>query len=106
MTDLAITPDFSKLVAIGMYDMPLTLPPAGGVTAVSDGASGGTATPPTGSNAPAAANRPAENRIIVYDLLTKQLETYVPPPEILLDILDADSVFLGITTGRLRWRES
>ncbi|GJE96447.1 WD40 repeat domain-containing protein [Phanerochaete sordida] len=77
VTDLAITPDFSKLVAIGMYDAPLSLPPTGGAIAASDVASGGTATPPTGSTAPAPANRPAENRIIVYDLLTKQLETSV-----------------------------
>ncbi|EKM55055.1 uncharacterized protein PHACADRAFT_94848 [Phanerochaete carnosa HHB-10118-sp] len=77
VTDLAITPDFSKLVAIGMYDTPLPLPPAGGVAPTSDGASGGTATPPAGSTAPTPANRPTENRIIVYDLLTKQLETSV-----------------------------
>lgn len=77
VTDLAITPDFTKLVAIGMYDS-LSPPPASG-PAASDAASGGTATPPTVPSAAAAGSRPSENRIIVYDLLTKQLETCVHP---------------------------
>ena len=75
VTDLAVTPDFTKLVAIGMYDS-LT-PPAGNGPAPAEASTGGTATPPTGASAPANGNRLSENRIIVYDLVTKQLETYV-----------------------------
>ena len=80
MTDLAITPDFTKLVAIGMYDSVSPPPPVGnGAAGAGEGAGAGvgTATPPTGPTAPANGNRPTENRIIVYDLVTKQLETYV-----------------------------
>ena len=66
VTDLAITPDFTKLVAVGMYDIPTPPPPAPSVT--SDGANpGGAAT--------AIATPPRESRLAVWDLSTKQLET-------------------------------
>ena len=77
VTDLAITPDFTKLVAIGMYDSPTPTPVMGNGQPASDSSSGGTATPPAGPAAPPS-HKTAENRIIVYDLLTKQLETCVP----------------------------
>ncbi|OCH88195.1 WD40 repeat-like protein [Obba rivulosa] len=70
VTDLVVTPDFTRLVAVGMYD---------GVSAPhgSDGSPPDSATPPTGAAAPAGGVRPSENRIIVYDLATKQVETSI-----------------------------
>lgn len=63
VTDLAITPDFTRLVAIGMYDAPAppasTTPPEAG-------------TPPVGGAVPMHGSRPSEHRVIVYDLATKQ----------------------------------
>ncbi|KAI0341652.1 WD40 repeat-like protein [Trametopsis cervina] len=66
VTDLAITPDFTRLVAVGMYDVPAPPPP----------------TPSTGGEAvsaaaTAAANQPKEFRLAVWDLATKQLESFV-----------------------------
>ncbi|THH20764.1 hypothetical protein EUX98_g8521 [Antrodiella citrinella] len=63
VTDLAITPDFTRLVAIGMYDVPA--PPV--ATTTPDAG-----TPSAGNAAPAAGSRPSEHRVIVYDLATKQ----------------------------------
>ncbi|KAI0086137.1 WD40 repeat-like protein [Irpex rosettiformis] len=67
VTDLAITPDFTKLVAVGMYDVPTPPPPT--PTATGDGANAGSA-------APAIASPPKEFRLAVWDLSTKQLETF------------------------------
>ncbi len=72
VTDLMVTPDFTRLVAVGMYDMPPVQPgsnpPDGG-------------TPPgsgQGQGAGASANKSlSETRIIIYDLHTKQPETCV-----------------------------
>lgn len=66
VTDLAITPDFTRLVAIGMYDAPA--PPAS-ITPPE------AATPPAGGAAPASGSRPSEHEVIVYDLATKQPST-------------------------------
>ncbi|KAH9930616.1 WD40 repeat-like protein [Fomitopsis serialis] len=64
VTDLTVTPDFTRLVAVGMYDVPTNVP-------------GPTATPPENGNQPGA-GRTAENRVIVYDLLTKQPQLFIP----------------------------
>ncbi|KAI0934659.1 hypothetical protein AcV5_006428 [Taiwanofungus camphoratus] len=63
VTDLVITPDSTRLVAVGMYDVPGTPSP----------------TPPEGGTPPgaAAAARSSETRVIVYDLATKQPETMI-----------------------------
>ncbi|TCD66196.1 hypothetical protein EIP91_001690 [Steccherinum ochraceum] len=68
VTDLAITPDFTRLVAIGMYDAPA--PPAS-ITPPE------AATPPAGGAAPASGSRPSEHEVIVYDLATKQPSTSI-----------------------------
>ena len=75
VTDLAVTPDFTRLVAVGMHQ----LPPAPSVTVIDlnqqRGQTGEAATPPTGGNQPQA--KDTENRMIIYDLATKQIESYV-----------------------------
>ncbi|KAH9833011.1 WD40 repeat-like protein [Rhodofomes roseus] len=63
VTDLTVTPDFTRLVAVGMYDVPASGP-------------GVTATPENGNQS--GAGRSAENRVIVYDLLTKQPQLFIP----------------------------
>ncbi len=71
VTDLAITPDFTKLVAVGMYDLPSPIPQSNAPSAEG-------VTPPAASGAAHANNSPpTEFRMIVYDLATKQLEAYV-----------------------------
>ena len=72
VTDLMVTPDFTRLVAVGMYDMPPVQPGA-------NPQDGGT---PPGSGqaqgAGASANKSmSETQIIIYDLHTKQPETCV-----------------------------
>lgn len=68
VTDMAITPDHARLIAVGMYDQPTT-PPAGN-GAPQDGTQASAA----GAPAAAAPPRSIENRVIVYDLATKQIE--------------------------------
>jgi WD40 repeat protein len=72
VTDLAVTPDFTRLVAVGMYNAPTPVPsdlgPARGqpgdvVSAVGNGA------------ANSGNGRASENRMIIYDLVTKQIES-------------------------------
>lgn len=69
VTDIAITPDFTRLVAVGMSDTPPT--PATVNPTPPDAV-----TPPVGTTTAANAKKP-ENRFIVYDLTTKQVEQYV-----------------------------
>ncbi|KAK2466746.1 hypothetical protein APHAL10511_001004 [Amanita phalloides] len=77
ITDLAITPDYTRLVTIGMHHLlpseqnaPARTPPndhqlyAGGVASVATASS-------------ATLNRNTNNRLIVYDLATKQVMTSV-----------------------------
>ncbi|PCH37796.1 WD40 repeat-like protein [Wolfiporia cocos MD-104 SS10] len=59
--DLTLTPDFSRVVAIGMYDVVPEVPPV--------------PTPP--ENGVPQARPTTENRVIVYDLATKQPETFI-----------------------------
>lgn len=68
-----VTPDFTRLVAVGMYDVP-SIPPgsnpqeAAGVPQASG----------PGANGGASANKSSsETRIMIYDLSTKQPESYV-----------------------------
>ena len=67
VTDLVVTPDQTRVIALGMYIHPITAantPGAGG----DHGASG---TPPS-SNAGGVTLK--ENKMIVYDFVTKQIE--------------------------------
>jgi hypothetical protein len=77
ITDLAVTPDLSRLVAVGMQDLPPVL-------AVSDlnpprDHNGEAASTPVPSGSPPSANgaRGSENRMIIYDLATKETQSYV-----------------------------
>ncbi|KAI0807887.1 WD40 repeat-like protein [Fomes fomentarius] len=73
VTDLMVTPDFTRLVAVGMYDVP-SIPlgsnpqeAAGAPQASGPGANGG-----------ASANKSSsETRIMIYDLSTKQPESSI-----------------------------
>ena len=72
VTDLMVTPDFARLVAVGMYDMPPSQP---GSTPQDGGTPAGSG---QGQGAGASANKSqSETRIIIYDLHTKQPETCV-----------------------------
>ncbi len=67
--DIAITSDFTRLVAVGM---PNTLP----TPATTNPPPPDAGTPPVG--APIEANvKKSENQFIVYDLTTKQVKQYV-----------------------------
>ncbi|KAI0636404.1 WD40 repeat-like protein [Trametes polyzona] len=67
VTDLMVSPDFTRLVAVGMYDVP-SIPPAAGVGAGAQDAGAGGA---------GASARVSETRIIIYDLATKQPESMI-----------------------------
>ncbi|OJT04343.1 WD repeat-containing protein 26 [Trametes pubescens] len=69
VTDLQVSPDFTRLVAVGMYDAP-SIPPGPGVTQ-DGGGMGGVAA------GGASAGRVSETRIIIYDLATKQPESMI-----------------------------
>ncbi|RPD66631.1 WD40 repeat-like protein [Lentinus tigrinus ALCF2SS1-7] len=72
VTDLMVTPDFTRLVAVGMYDAPCLPGPNPQETGAAQG-SGATA------SAAASANKSSsETRIIIYDLATKQPERILP----------------------------
>ncbi|KAI0780438.1 WD40 repeat-like protein [Trametes elegans] len=71
VTDLMVTPDFTRLVAVGMYDVP-SIPSA--ANAAQDAAAAGGAGAGAGS---AASGRVSETRIIIYDLATKQPESSI-----------------------------
>ena len=67
VTDLMVTPDFTRLVAVGMYDVPSN------VTGPNPQDSSG-----AGAGGAAGANKStSETRIIIYDLATKQPEMCV-----------------------------
>lgn len=68
--DLAITPDSSRLIAVGMHELPPS--PVAEARAQS-----GDAPPAGGNGAAAIITQNAENRILIYDLATKQLESCV-----------------------------
>ncbi|KAI0071759.1 WD40 repeat-like protein, partial [Panus rudis PR-1116 ss-1] len=78
VTDLAITPDYTRLVAVGMYNVPST--PSNPPPPPSDGATGTGSGSGSGANATAGAathgsgSSGSETRVIVYQLATKQIE--------------------------------
>ncbi|KAF5381032.1 hypothetical protein D9615_004152 [Tricholomella constricta] len=65
ITDLAVTPDFARLVTVGIHQLPVNLD-TGRDAQSGDAAAAG-----------AAASRASENRMIVYDLATKQIESTI-----------------------------
>ncbi|KAI8982846.1 WD40 repeat-like protein [Trametes punicea] len=77
VTDLQVTPDFTRLVAVGMYDM---MPPPPDPAAASAAGAAGAGPGPgpgaggTGAGGAVSPGRVAETRIITYDLATKQPE--------------------------------
>ena len=76
VTDLMVTPDFTRLVAVGMYDSPAATAANPQDAAAPQGGAG--AVP--GANTGASANKSSsETRIIIYDLSTKQPESCVFP---------------------------
>jgi hypothetical protein len=72
VTDLAITPDFTRLVTIGMHHQSPTEPNAPPRPPGDHAAYGN-----TGSGAGSSSPRNSNNRLIVYDVATKQVLTYV-----------------------------
>ncbi|KDQ60900.1 hypothetical protein JAAARDRAFT_55637 [Jaapia argillacea MUCL 33604] len=75
VTDLAITPDFTRVVAVGMHYL-ASLPSSGG------NGRGESVTPPTGGGGAHPHNATngstgSENRMIIYDLATKQTEASI-----------------------------
>lgn len=68
VTDLAVTPDFARLVTVGIHHLPIGAAdlPSGREAQSGDAAAAG-----------AAAARASENRMIIYDLATKQIESCV-----------------------------
>jgi hypothetical protein len=83
VTDAAVTPDMRRLVAVGMGYNP---PPALARANVRD------ASPPivSNGNGNAVVPRSPENRMIIYDLKTGQVELYVSsifvPTSLLIDL--------------------
>jgi hypothetical protein len=74
VTDLALTPDYTRLIAVGMHHLPP--PPA----TAEQRSQAGEVTPVGGNGASANAARHTENRILIYDLATRQEESYVRNP--------------------------
>jgi len=70
-----VTPDFTRLVTVGMEIQP-GLPPTVEVTQ-SRGAPAGDAPTPSGGNPPLPIGSKGAHRMIVFDLPTKQTELYV-----------------------------
>ena len=72
VTDLMVTPDFTRLVAVGMYDMPSIQPGSNPQESATPAGSGQAQSTTANAN-----KSTSETRIIIYDLHTKQPETYV-----------------------------
>ncbi|KAG6856377.1 hypothetical protein H0H87_005142 [Tephrocybe sp. NHM501043] len=66
ITDLAITPDFSRLVSVGIQHI--------SVGVVNEGITGRDVQSGDAAAAGAARARASENRLVIYDLTTKQIE--------------------------------
>lgn len=69
ITDLAISPDFSRLVSVGMQHLPIGI--------INEGITGREVQNGDAAAAGAAAARASENRLVIYDLTTKQIESCV-----------------------------
>jgi WD repeat-containing protein 26 len=82
VTDLAVSPDLSRLVVVGMHNQP-PQPPVNELGHQRDHHHGGeTATPPPvppANATPTNGEAVSEYRMIIYDLGTKQVESYVFP---------------------------
>lgn len=83
MTDLTVTPDLTRVVAVGMHYQP----PPSSASDLSPGSRPDVTTSPSagGNGASIGASRKPEKRMIVYDLATKQTELCVSTP-VLLDV--------------------
>jgi hypothetical protein len=74
VTDAAVTPDVKRLVAVGTgYSSP---PSSGSLTRALIRESSPPPAVATNGNSSSTAPRPTENRMIVYDLKTRQVELY------------------------------
>jgi hypothetical protein len=69
VTDVAVTPDYSRVIVVGMHVLPPS--PAAAIAEQQRVQSG--EAPPAGGNG----FQNTEHRILVYDLETKQLESCV-----------------------------
>ncbi|KAG6889821.1 hypothetical protein C0995_014298 [Termitomyces sp. Mi166 len=69
ITDLAITLDFSRLVSVGMQHLPIGI--------INEGITGREVQSGDAAAAGAAAARASENRMVIYDLATKQIESSI-----------------------------
>ncbi|KAG6880248.1 hypothetical protein C0992_001816 [Termitomyces sp. T32_za158] len=69
ITDLAVSPDFSRLVSVGMQHLP--------IGNINEGITGREVQSGDAAAAGAAAARASENRMIIYDLTTKQVESSI-----------------------------
>jgi len=77
ITDLAVTPDFARLVTVGMHHTPIVAPLVD-LNQSRGSQAGESTTQPTSSNVvPTNGTRTSDNRMIIYDLVTKQTESYV-----------------------------
>ena len=76
ITDLAITPDLTRLVTVGMYYRPDMLPPNDTLDDPTRNSNGDTTSPNSGGNGIPAAVTGSNSRMVVYDLTT-QTETCV-----------------------------
>ncbi|RDB21395.1 WD repeat-containing protein 26 [Hypsizygus marmoreus] len=74
VTDLAVTPDFTRLVTVGMHHLPSmsSVGEASGPTRDTQ-AHPGDAAAGSGNGAGMTGSRSSENRMIIYDLATKQI---------------------------------
>ncbi|KAF8965302.1 WD40 repeat-like protein [Flammula alnicola] len=73
LTDLAVTPDFTRLVAIGM-EFPPSIPPVSDTTQSRGAQTAGDVPSASGGNGTPAVARPP-HRMMVFDLATKQVES-------------------------------
>ncbi|KAG6837267.1 hypothetical protein H0H93_012272 [Arthromyces matolae] len=69
ITDLTITPDFTRLVSVGIQHLPISI--------VNEGFTGREVQSGDAAAAGAAAARASENRMVIYDLRTKQIESSI-----------------------------
>lgn len=77
VTDLAVTPDLSRLVAVGMQHLQ-PVPAVIDLSPPRDHNGDAAPTPaPVGSSLSASGARASEHRMIIYDLATKETQSYV-----------------------------
>lgn len=94
VTDLDVSPNMTKVVAVGIINLaPTPNPPSSAGASPAPGARGDSASQSsqTQSHTPGYPSK-AENRMIVYDMTTKQTIAYVPPRYVWNVISDMISV--------------